>query len=227
MLTKDENKYKGNGKPNSIVEWHGTDTRELAHYNKDKEIDPRCRDTKYKFNNQGFRSEEFRANKECAIFFGCSYTVGEGVPEEYIWPTLVAKHLGVYCYNMGVSGGSNDTAFRLAQFWIPKLNPKYVFMLSPSDHRIELLSRYNPPYSLTPTGHGGHKRFYLDWIDEPLNCTLNRQKNILAIQHIYKDLIVVNSEELEFKDLGRDLMHPGIETHQHIAQLMIKQTENF
>lgn len=51
-------------------------------------------------------------SSEDAIFFGCSFTQGVGIPEEKNrWANLVAKHFGKKCINMGVGGSSNQYAF--------------------------------------------------------------------------------------------------------------------
>lgn len=49
-----------------------------------------------------------------AIFFGCSFTEGVGIPQkEQKWANLVARHFGKNCINLGRAGSSNQYAFDL------------------------------------------------------------------------------------------------------------------
>jgi len=61
----------------------------------------------YRFNDQGFRSPELTANDPCVVSFGCSVTMGQGVPEEKRFANLVAEryNLNHYCF---AAGGSDN-----------------------------------------------------------------------------------------------------------------------
>ena len=100
----------------------------------------------YKINSYGFRAEEFVEGQPCIVALGCSYTVGIGLPYKDIWPTLVGNALGLPVYNLAWGGSSADTCFRMARYWIPKLTPVHVLMLTPPESRIELvMSQGNSP----------------------------------------------------------------------------------
>ena len=68
----------------------------------------------YRLNKDGFRSkhfDKFDDTKQTILFSGCSWTFGEGLPEEYIWPTLVVDKItesgrSVDYYNIGYMGQS-------------------------------------------------------------------------------------------------------------------------
>jgi len=53
----------------------------------------------YYLNKHGFRCEEF-TDTDCIAFFGCSHTFGTGLDQDYIWPELVSKKLGLRCANI-------------------------------------------------------------------------------------------------------------------------------
>jgi hypothetical protein len=68
----------------------------------------------YRINSHGFRSKHFNTfdkNKKTILFSGCSWTFGEGLPEEYTWPQLVVNKITangtpVDNYNIGYMGQS-------------------------------------------------------------------------------------------------------------------------
>lgn len=48
----------------------------------------------YRLNSQGYRTKNFTQLKETnynILYSGCSYTFGEGIPEEYMWTNLLSK----------------------------------------------------------------------------------------------------------------------------------------
>jgi hypothetical protein len=98
----------------------------------------------YKINSHGFRSDEID-DRDCMIALGCSFTIGIGLPVESTWPQIVGKALGLVPYTMAWGGTSADTCFRLAEYWIPQLKPKAVFMLTPPPSRFELIRASGVP----------------------------------------------------------------------------------
>ena len=183
----------------------------------------------YTFNSHGFRCDEF-TSEPSAVFLGCSYTQGIGLPVEHTWASIVAKHLGLACYNLGIGGTSNDTAFRLAYTWLEVIQPKLVVLCTPSPERLELLSA-DEIYELlphTPKHHPGQD-FYKHWIDNKNNAVLNRAKNVLAIEALCQQLgirLITVKAELLFStmyiDLARDLMHPGRRSNAEFAQHVLQ-----
>lgn len=67
----------------------------------------------YKFNQFGFRNAwDLDCNKPKIGFFGCSFTFGEFVESDKIFPTIVSKQLGYNGFNFGVGGsGIERTAY--------------------------------------------------------------------------------------------------------------------
>lgn len=183
----------------------------------------------YRFNEQGFRSDDFEG--EGAMFLGCSHTVGIGVDWERTWVYKVANALNLKCWNLGIGGGSHDTAFRNAYHWIPKLKPKYVFFLAPLPYRFELITRDEfvqyLPFTATAVED---EEFFIRWAGVPENSRMNVTKNTLAIKYICQEnnvtLIHHNDQRVWMnasKDYARDLMHHGVSWHQMIADDMLRK----
>lgn len=175
----------------------------------------------YTFNSNGFRCEEF-VDSPSVLFLGCSFTLGLGVNTEQTWPQLVADKLNLKCFNLGQAGGSNDTTFRLGQYWINKLIPKVVVLLTPSDSRFELIEP-DMIHFLTPI------RFHEDrftpwhsaWLSSSVNTSMNALKNALALEHICNTLnikfVKQDASHLKNLDFARDLSHPGVKAHKQLA----------
>lgn len=65
----------------------------------------------YKFNSLGYRMDKELSEVEYDnyfAFFGCSFTVGTGVPLEDTFAHLIAKRAGVDYINAGVGGGTPE-----------------------------------------------------------------------------------------------------------------------
>ena len=186
----------------------------------------------YQFNDQGFRSEEFDCSRSI-LFLGCSFTMGIGLPYEQTWPYLVATDLALKNFNLGIGGGSNDTAFRLGQYWIPKLLPQVVVWLLSYQDRIELLDQTKAHQilgsDLTETPGSDYMKMY---VSQNFNGVLNKRKNLLALQQVCHNLKIplVTIDDvpmglpvnLEYKDLARDLMHPGVICNQDLSARVLK-----
>lgn len=184
----------------------------------------------YKFNSEGFRSDEFEG--EGAVFLGCSFTFGVGMDWERTWAYRVAKQLGLKCWNLGLGGSSNDTAFRLASYWIPLLKPKYVFYLQPEYTRFELfvdgqLNLFLPNTIPMPDQC---QSFAELWMANDPNPMLNRMKNLFAIRHICEqnNIPLYNTETAErFKeifvyDFARDCVHFGPKWNEATANYFLE-----
>ncbi len=178
----------------------------------------------YKFNSQGFRCEEFTLDPSI-VFLGCSMTAGIGLPVEATWPSLVSKNLNLKCYNLGIGGTSNDTAFRLAYYWLEKIKPKIVVFCQTYPSRMEIFSANgilsDPAKEVSD--------FYLNhWTTNLHNLELLKAKNNLAINKLADQIgakyipIDVNMFE-PFTDYARDLAHPGVLTNIRVSNLVLSK----
>jgi hypothetical protein len=192
----------------------------------------------YKINSQGFRCEEFETNTPCMIALGCSFTAGIGLPVDVLWPTLLGQTLGLKVYNLGWGGYSADTCFRLAEYWIPKLKPQVVSLLTPPPARVELITAtHNPPVEIfLPASESMHFSasdiFLKNWFAQDENARLNSVKNKLAIaevcrqagaKFVWADAEVEMSRSREEVGYARDYMHAGPIAHKIVADKMAKE----
>lgn len=184
----------------------------------------------YQLNSQGFRCDEFD-NNSCIVALGCSYTAGIGLPIEATWPRLVGQALGLKVINLAWGGYAADTCFRLAEYWLPRLNPAKVVMLTPPVDRIEVLTQKEHmvymPTNLPPTASD---TFITEWMLNSENSRLNTAKNKLALRQLCANLNVScqiydaniymagSREKLEY---ARDYMHAGPLGHQLFAERII------
>jgi len=189
----------------------------------------------YKYNRYGFRCDEFD-DRPAGIALGCSHTEGTGVREQDAWSSILSKLLGVHVWNLGVGGSSLDTAFRVLEYWLPKLTPKFVAICIPYVARMELfvsdgIHRQDNPINLGhwPSNVARYNTFYQEWAVSDANMIMLRRKNLLAIQQLCdkantalvveeSDVIVYNMSVV--RSCARDLMHPGAKNHAYFAQHM-------
>ena len=230
---------------NSTLAWSGYDSLERwkAH-NKKKHTREQLinlgytdESITYKYNEYGFRTEPFHDKGNSIIFLGCSYTVGIGVRYEKTMPYIVSRKLNLDCINLGVHGGTNDTSFRLANYWIEKLKPSIV-VFQPTEHSrfetyngsskdgypVQCVVNHAPPNKCITDFYYYYLRF-----DE--NIKLNYDKNRLAIEAIANKnrIKFIQTHDVELlkgwpkDDLGRDLKHPGVQSHRAMAKRVINK----
>lgn len=179
----------------------------------------------YKFNSHGFRCEEFTADPSI-VFLGCSMTAGIGLPIELTWPTLVSNKLNLKCYNLGIGGASNDTAFRLALHWLEKIKPEIVVFCRTFPTRMEVFSEKGVIANIAEE----LPEFYLNyWTMNIHNVDLLQEKNSLAISKLSENvnakfiqISVTDIQPLQV-DLARDLSHPGVQTNIKISELVLSK----
>jgi hypothetical protein len=109
-------------------------------------------DIKYVFNRFGFRSNNFKQLDNDSINIitsGCSNTFGQEMPNEGIWPTLLAnqisKNNNVNLNNLGVSGLETFRIIRNCYSFVENYGkPDYIFLLLPPIQRFLFLDKeYN------------------------------------------------------------------------------------
>ena len=189
----------------------------------------------YKINSYGFRCDEFD-DRDCIIALGCSFTIGIGLPLESTWPQMVGQQLGLVPYTLAWGGSSADTCFRLAEYWIPALKPKAVFVLTPPPSRFELIraSGTVPVETYMPSSESCTATeidsFLKHWHTMEENGRLNQKKNKLAIKAMCTEFDVpffsydvfewmtLSREEIGY---ARDRMHGGVIAHQRLSERML------
>jgi hypothetical protein len=128
----------------NTTKWFTTDT--LFNYIKKGNKKYSTDDIFYDINEHGFRInskslESNDKNKEIIACFGCSQTMGVGLPWEHTWVSnlneLLEKKYEVK--NYGVSGASNDNISRLIYNYTLINKPKIICCFFPELTRIELI----------------------------------------------------------------------------------------
>ena len=218
---------------NKQVEWYQTDSHQLyqknlkENYKLLNEFGWIDKDIGYKFNSHGFRGEEFDSAPG-VLFLGCSHTFGIGLPIESTWSHLISNALGLRNYNLGIGGGSNDTAFYLAQHWIPEIQPKVVIFASTERTRFELHTMHNTveyfnvwhcPEEVAP--------FWKHWLGNDTNSEMNYLKNQLAIKQLCQQNNIkyfhAEISKIDEVDKARDLQHYGPKTHKRFASAILRK----
>jgi hypothetical protein len=121
----------------------------------------------YKFNNLGFRSDDFDNDTDIKILYsGCSLTEGVGLPLEHTWHGILNNFISkeidkpLKTFNLGTGGASIDFITRSIYIIIEHYNflPDMVNILLPPVMRKELITenknnvvvfRYIPSYNKT------------------------------------------------------------------------------
>ena len=231
--------HKNSHLANTTHLWYGTDSEEsFASHCSDpityKQLaDLGYLDTKitYTYNEQGFRSIKFDKTISAGLALGCSFTQGVGLSEEQVWPSIVSKQLNCPVWNLGVGSNSMDTVFRLADYWVPILNPKFVLVACPAANRIEFYNSNGEFINVLPGDSSNHLNYYKEWILTPINARLNFKKNLLAItticnQHNIPLVALSIDNDFSFDKQARDLAHSGPVAQTKFANKMIKGLNN-
>lgn len=109
----------------------------------------------YKINSDGFRSNHFKNidGNPSILFGGCSWTFGEGLPEDYTWTKLltdkIEKEVGIKLdyFNTGYMGSSIDLIIKNTMGFIRKYGkPTYIFLLFPDLARKTIFDENNSQY---------------------------------------------------------------------------------
>lgn len=193
----------------------------------------------YQFNSDGFCTDEFDSRPNW-VAIGCSFVQGTGINRHDRWTELAAGQLGLHCWNLGVAGCAGDTCYRVAQYYVPKLKPKFVVYLEPRYNRSEMKIISSPVPSIINWAHD-----YASWegtyvkqlLSDPVNLEIAAEKNREAIRSICQQhnipLIVYPPDAYHSKikdnallDKGRDLLHPGRLNNQAFAQVVAEDVQH-
>lgn len=196
----------------------------------------------YRINNEGFRGDNFDYTSPGMIALGCSFTFGIGLPEKDIWPTLVGQSLGLKVANLSWGGIAADSCFRLAAYWVPRLRPKIVVMLTPPPDRFEVFldpdwaTKSNRAIALdvlmpqSQSKEFEQDSFFRHWWLNNENSKINRLKNQLALKQVCQEYDIPCMIYCCFDAFGRtreevgyarDYMHAGPPGHKILANRIL------
>jgi len=204
--------------PNMSVKWLDTDTPEAAQYEKD---------ITYEFNGHGFRSDDFTETSEINILTcGCSLTVGVGVDQHEIWPYRLKKLIeeetskSVTVWNLATSGASGDYVARSLWKVKTELHSDFTFVYWPPSTRLELPMLDHYDYKIEQTFL--EDEHYLHDLKNSTYLDYNTDRNIVLAK-LLSGKHLLSLSEVNCDTLARDGMHPGLEWHNTVAQLFLKQ----
>lgn len=219
--------------------WTGTDSQELFEKNcADSATRARLQEhgwldepaLTYQFNSHGFRDDEFD-QRSAGLALGCSHTQGMGIRPHQTWPAQLGKMLGEKIWNLGVGGCSLDTCYRLLDYWIDELEPKFVVCAVPEQSRYEVFT-HSHWMSVVATHEFDHDHplvyYHKNHVLYPQNSELNQRKNLQAMQYrCHERGIPFYANLLDRWGAGsaaaRDLMHHGAKANWFLATQFYKQ----
>jgi hypothetical protein len=192
----------------------------------------------YRINSLGFRGAELDFAKPCVVALGCSFTLGTGLPEHTVWPWLVGSALNLPVVNLAWGGYSADTCFRMAEYFLPKLNAELCVMMAPPADRIEVIGPQISPHvnfevfmpQSMSNWYTPNDLYLKHWMINEENSRLNNLKNKLAVEmlchkHSIKcltynafDFFAKSREEVGY---ARDYMHAGPRGHVAAAEKIL------
>jgi hypothetical protein len=96
---------------------------------------------KYSMNEHGYRSNSTKEKSEYNVLtLGCSWTMGIGVENEYIWPNIVSKNLGKV-FNYGMYGVSTSfVAKTFHKFIKSEFSPSVALIMWPGFSRRDYIN---------------------------------------------------------------------------------------
>lgn len=187
----------------------------------------------YARNSVGHRSKDIAdLDDKFILFVGCSLTVGSAVALEDTFPYLVSRHLNIDYYNLGVEASGPDLLAQNLSIWISKIKklPLAVVIQWPELTRT---FRCNGT-AVVPIGpwscksHIGKSISNQQWRDyEKLIVTdqfehvynILRQTTLAMLES--HNIKVIEIKNIDTVDYGRDLKHPGTQSHQLVADTVI------
>jgi hypothetical protein len=221
---------------NKTLTWAGTDQEDLFEKNCSVAetfkqltelgwLDPNI--ISYKYNNYGFRTPEFD-DRPSAVALGCSFTEGVGIGIDQAWPSVLSNLCNLHFWNLGVGGSAFDTVFRLLDYYLLKLNVKFVCILIPPSTRFEYCNVNGNFVSINPNNTHHQPEYSKTWLTQPINSDINAKKNKLAIQQccakVNIPLFFIDLSPGQYCDrLARDLAHPGVQANQLLAKNLYNQ----
>lgn len=211
----------------------------------------------YMMNKYGFRTDPLErcVDKDCIVFLGCSLTWGAGVQKELTWTSLVSNALNKKEVNLGVCGGSYDTAFRVYNAHGSKVKHSHVIMMMPPGIRFEIVNTLTgnrddeeKPHFIqmgawsfnSPSPYEHASRWVVENSSMAKDIVVqNIIKNLYAIDYmatkngakfiLINHANIVNAEDWyhndDYPEKARDYGHPGANWHSIRATEIIKMLD--
>lgn len=199
----------------------------------------------YRFNSYGLRGPEFNIKKPFDLFLGCSFTMGVGVYEEKIWPTLVANHIKSDNYiNAGMTGKGPDNWYAAFKHFTTVGDVRNVFCFCPSHPRLEeRFKGFNYAVNITSGTLNSLVKDHPQYTEIFNHVLVNKLSDIsFMADYNFKTLATIKhicqERNINFfcythyshglfktieKQIARDIHHPGESYHEFIADTFIEK----
>jgi len=219
----DNSNYKTDKK--NTVEYVGKAEHEIhkkaskqKEYNFDYEVT-------YSLNSMGYRCKyDHLPNEDYILVAGCSISYGHSIPQEHRYSDLLEKHYNMPVLNISVSGGScNLIKDNVLQLLISRKRPPKVLIAQwPTENRYWIGTH---PYGIADNNEKGftesskHAFEVTNYL-----CKLHNIPILNVKDRNSGNFFHINSLDngRSYRDFGRDLQHPGIETHKLWANDIIE-----
>ena len=173
--------------------------------------------TDYSINNQGFRVTPESTKKYSFLFFGGSYTFGEGVKDDESLPYLVSAKSGYKAYNFGVNGYGPHQMLRAVESGmvenIVNRLPRIAIYQS-ADFHLErsigcaVWENFGPRYEISRNSQIVSKGNFNQFI-----CSFRRAVNYIMPKHYDNYSIQLFTGIVKETERKLKLLYPGIEFH--------------
>lgn len=186
-------------------------------------------------NSCGHRSKEIdQLSKEFILFIGCSITVGSAVALQDTFPYIVSKYLNIDYYNLAVEGSGPDLLAQNLSSWLSKIKkiPVAVIIQWPEIARTfrqdgAVVVPIGPWSCKSNIGKSISTQHCLDYekliITDYFEHAFNILRHaILALLEAH-NIKVIEIANINVVDHGRDLKHPGIQSHRLVADGVISR----
>ena len=225
---------------NKTLQWFSTDSPERCEPGlENSRID-------YRFNSDGYRSEEFEGSTDSVLSIGCSHTLGVGVDERDVSARIIANSLGLANLNLGWPGASNCYVSRMTYQAVPLIGPEIVVVNFAHSDRLECFDingrrlDYRSDADFRDQTEGQVFRSIRSMASDYeriarfiknfrlVASVLKGKRWVYSLNRFDEDDLAHRLPEenrvpaMQQLDLARDQMHPGIESHRKHAENVLK-----
>lgn len=179
----------------------------------------------YTLNSMGYRCKyDYLPNEDYILVAGCSISYGHSIPQEHRYSDLLEKHYKMPVLNISVSAGScNLIKDNVLQLLISKQRlPKVLIVQWPSANRYWIGTR---PYGISDDNELGftqssqHAFEVTNYLCKIQNIPILNVKTYMSGNNFDSNML---DNGRPYCDFGRDLIHPGTETHKLYANDIIE-----
>lgn len=180
----------------------------------------------YDRNSNGHRSVEASSlSSGYILFLGCSITVGSSVPLEETFPYKVSQSLDKDYYNLAVEGAGYDlVAHNLVSWFKTQPKPSLVVIRWPEMYRtFRRVGNDVFPYGPWATVDLGVRQDWKNYEKVISTDYFAHYNRIIKDMASLVSVPIVEVGHTDIVDYGRDLKHPGIQSHTLMAENVLKQ----